>query len=425
MTQNPDSHHGNSNAAPEPHQAPGETPPAWLGTQQLPTVPAKRGASGTGRTGFAAAVLAASLLLGGTAGVAGAAAWTSSHDGSDTAGAPAADAGADGDESITQTSSKAPKGSVEKVASTVLPSVVKIDVLGQQGSGSGSGVILSKDGQILTNNHVVEVAADGGKLTVAFNDGSTAEAEVVGTDPLTDTAVIQAKGVSGLTPVSVGKSSELSVGQDVVAVGSPFGLESTVTSGIVSALDRPVNVGSDSQGNSTTYPAIQTDAAINPGNSGGPLVDMEGNLVGINSSIRTASSTMSSEGAGSIGLGFSIPIDEVMPIVEQMLDGDAPTHAQLGISVADVGSDGADDSGAQVAAGAAVRSVNDGSTAGDAGLEKGDVITKVDQTRISGADSLVATIRSYRPGDEVELTYVRDGEEQTTKLELGSDAESS
>ena len=209
-------------------------------------------------------------------------------------------------------------GSVEAVAEKVLPSVVQINVSGPQGSGSGSGIILSEDGQILTNNHVVELAADGGTLTVSFNDGTTAEATVLGTDSLTDTAVIQAQDVSGLTPATIGSSDDLRIGQAVVAVGSPFGLESTVTSGIVSALNRPVQVASDGQGNSTTYPAIQTDAAINPGNSGGPLVDLSGNVVGINSSIRTSSTGSD----GSIGLGFSIPIDEVLPIVEQMANGE-------------------------------------------------------------------------------------------------------
>ena len=173
----------------------------------------------------------------------------------------------------------------------MLPSVVKINVSGSEGSGSGSGIILSSDGEILTNNHVAAIAGDGGTMSVSFNDGSTAKASVVGTDPLTDTAVIKAEGVSGLTPATIGKSADLKVGESVVAIGSPFGLDSTVTSGIVSALNRPVDVGSDGDGNSTTYPAIQTDAAINPGNSGGALVDLDGNVVGINSSIRTASSS--------------------------------------------------------------------------------------------------------------------------------------
>jgi putative serine protease PepD len=295
---------------------------------------------------------------------------------------------------------------------------VKIDVSGAEGAGSGSGIILSSDGEILTNNHVVELAGNGGTLTVSFNDGSTATAEILGTDALTDTAVIKAEGVSDLTPATIGKSGDLRVGQSVVAIGSPFGLDSTVTSGIVSALDRPVNVGSDDQGNSTTYPAIQTDAAINPGNSGGALVDLNGNVVGINSSIRSAAT--SSGEAGSIGLGFAIPMDEVMPIVDQMRNGETPTHARMGISVSDAsGQQGA------VVEGAQVQDVTAGSSAEEAGIAQGDVITKVDDHLITGADSLVATIRSYRPGDKVTVTFTHDGQTKTVDLELDSDASAS
>jgi putative serine protease PepD len=292
--------------------------------------------------------------------------------------------------------------------------VVQIEVAGPQGEGSGSGIILSEDGRILTNNHVVEVAEGGGSLRVSFEDGTTATARIVGTDPLTDTAVIQAEDVSGLTPASIGDSSSLSVGQDVVAIGSPFGLDATVTSGIVSALDRPVNVGTDAAGNATTYPAIQTDAAINPGNSGGPLVDMNGAVVGINSSIRSVSSGTGE--AGSIGLGFAIPINEVLPIVDQIVAGETPTHARLGISVGDTDTQ-------TVGEGAVIRQVNPGSAAEDAGLQPGDVVTRVDDRRITGADSLVATIRSYRPGDTVTVTYFRNGDTRTATLTLDSDAE--
>ena len=370
-----------------------------------------------GRSTFAAAVIATSLLVGGAAGVGGAAAWDAWQPDESS-----------GSTATTRTTSQvvdtpdraAADGTVAQVAQEVLPSVVKIDVSSGQESGSGSGIVLSSDGQILTNNHVVEVAGDSGSISVSFNDGSSAPAKILGTDPLTDTAVIQAEGVDGLTPATIGKSSDLQVGEGVVAIGSPFGLESTVTSGIVSALDRPVDVGSDGQGNSTTYPAIQTDAAINPGNSGGPLVDLDGNLVGINSSIRTSSSSASEQG-GSIGLGFAIPIDEVMPIVEQMINGETPTHARLGISVSDI----ANRSGAEVTEGAAIQEVTSGSTADSAGLQQGDVITKVDDKLIAGADSLVATIRSYRPGDEVTVTFERDGDTQTARLELDSDASSS
>jgi putative serine protease PepD len=360
------------------------------------------------RTGLVAAVVATSLLVGGGAGLGGAAVWDATHD--DPAAARA-------DQVATstvadRTPAPAAEGSVESVAQKVLPSVVKIDVTGQQGGASGSGIILTTDGTILTNNHVVEMAEGGGSLKVSFDDGSTADAEILGTDPLTDTAVIKAQDVSGLTAATIGKSANLGVGEGVVAVGSPFGLDATVTSGIVSALDRPVNVGSDDEGNSTTYPAIQTDAAINPGNSGGPLVDMTGAVVGINSSIRTAASQSPyGQGqSGSIGLGFAIPIDEVMPIVDQMAAGETPTHARLGIRVGD------DDAGAEVV------QVTEGSTAAEAGIEAGDVITAVDGRRITGADSLVATIRSYRPGDEVTVTWTRDGESQDAEVTLDSDA---
>jgi putative serine protease PepD len=306
------------------------------------------------------------------------------------------------------------------VAAEVLPSVVKIEVSGAQGSGSGSGIILSSDGQILTNNHVVELAGTGGTLRVTFNDGSNTDAKVLGTDPLTDTALIQAQNVSGLTPATIGKSSDLAVGQGVVAIGSPLGLEATVTSGIVSALNRPVDVGSDGQGNSTVYPAIQTDAAINPGNSGGALVDLNGDVVGINAAIATAGQTTGGQ-SGNIGVGFAIPMDEVMPIVDQMAKGETPTHARLGVSVGvSAGTQG--QSGLQSDEGAQIQDVNAGSTAEHAGITKGDVITKVDDHLITDADSLVATIRSYRPGDQVTVTYVRGGETKTAQLTLDSDS---
>jgi putative serine protease PepD len=402
----------------EPHETtqplPFAAPPAAAPTPAPTSRPATRR---RGRTGFAAAVVGASLLVGGAAGVGGAATWSAYDD--DGAGSSSTTPDRTTSQVANTPDSDAPAGSVEEVASSVLPSVVKLDVSGGQGAGSGSGIILSSDGQILTNNHVVELASDGGQITVSFNDGSKASAEVLGTDPLTDTAVIQADDVSGLTPATIGESDNLDVGEEVVAIGSPYGLESTVTSGIVSALNRPVDVGSDGEGNSTTYPAIQTDAAINPGNSGGPLADMDGNVIGINSSIRSASN---GEGeAGSIGLGFAIPIDSVLPIVEQMADGETPTHAKLGVSVQDV----ADATGAEVTEGAQIGEVSDGSAAGSAGLQTGDVITKVDDTVITGADSLVATIRTYRPGDEVTVTYERGGKSDTAKLTLDSDADRS
>lgn len=392
-----------------PPQAPRpEGPPtSYAATTPIPVQPRTR------RTGMAAAVVATALVVGAASGVGGAAAWSALDD---AANGSASDGTPRTSQVVDTPDSPAADGSVEQVAAKVLPSVVKIDVTGGQSAGSGSGIILSSDGEILTNNHVASLAGDGGTLTVFFNDGSSAKAKILGTDPLTDTAVIKAEDVSGLTPATIGKSSDLKVGEGVVAIGSPFGLDSTVTSGIVSALNRPVDVGSDSDGNSTTYPAIQTDAAINPGNSGGALVDLHGNLVGINSSIRTASAT---EGeAGSIGLGFAIPIDAVLPIVDQMSDGQTPTHARLGISV----SDAAAQQGAEATQGAKVEEVGADSTASKAGIDKGDVITKVGDHLITGADSLVATIRSYRPGDKVTVTYLHDGETKTAELTLDSDA---
>ncbi|MDP3968234.1 MAG: trypsin-like peptidase domain-containing protein [Nocardioides sp.] len=376
------------------------------------TAPAATQSTRERRRGAGIGVLVGALVLGGGAGFAGAAAYDT-WSGND-AGTTSSNATSTTNTSVTPIESM---GSVQEVAASVLPSVVKIDVAGTQAQGSGSGIVLSEEGEILTNHHVVEPAGENGRLTVAFADGSTAPARVVGSDPLTDTAVIQVEGVTDLTPADIGSSGGLSVGEQVVAVGSPFGLEATVTSGIVSALDRPVSAGSEDGTLRSTYPAIQTDAAINPGNSGGPLVNMAGQVVGINSSIRTSGggSPFGGGGSGSIGLGFAIPIDKVAPIVEQLRAGEAATHARLGVSVQDeVG-----ESGNRI--GALVAGVEDGSAAADAGIAEGDVITRVGDTLISGSESLVATIRGFRPDDEVTLVLMRDGEEQTLTVPLGSD----
>jgi putative serine protease PepD len=437
----PLSHEHPSSTAPTPSGP----PPSWTpySSPGAPTAPGphlvyaeptpvqtrKRG------TRLVVGLVAAALVVGGAAGIGGAAAYDA------IAGDDAGSSGGGSGISTSQVvNAEAPAaattdGSVEEVAAKVLPSVVKIDVSGSQGSGSGSGIILSSDGRILTNNHVVEIADGGGSVVVQFQDGTKADATVLGTDPLTDTAVIQAQGVSGLTPATIGQSSSLKVGQGVVAVGSPLGLESTVTSGIVSALNRPVSAGGDGQSSTAVYPAIQTDAAINPGNSGGALVDLNGNVVGINASIATAGS--SSGESGSIGLGFAIPIDEVLPIVDQMSNGETPTHAKIGVSVSDAGVSATQqgpggfgqqqqqqqpDTGADAPTGAQVQDVTAGSAAEKAGLEKGDIITKIDDTLITGADSLVATVRSYRPGDQVSVSYDRGGETKTADLTLDSDS---
>jgi putative serine protease PepD len=398
----------------------------FYGTTQ--TTPAPVANPNRGR-GLTAAVLVGALVLGGAAGVGGSALYRAFSD-NGTVDSPASTAGPFQAAKTAQVQ----QGTVEKVANAVLPSVVKVNVTGQSGSGSGSGIVLSKDGKVLTNNHVVSGVGNNGSITVSFNDGTTKKATVVGTDPTTDVAVIQVQGASNLVPAALGKSSGLQVGQAVVAVGSPYGLNATVTTGIVSALNRPVSVSTQDQQTpqdpfgglqgqsqqpqdpSTTYPAIQTDAAINPGNSGGPLVDLSGRVVGINSSIRTASdSSLGSDSGGSIGLGFAIPIDEVLPIINQITDGAKPTHARLGVSVSDV-------SGNSLNQGALLRSVENGGAASKAGLKNGDVVTKVNDQVIDGSESLVATIRGHRPGEQVQITYLRGGKTHTTTADLGSDA---
>lgn len=349
---------------------------------------------------------AAVALLAGAAGYGGAALYANTND--DGGGPVVSSLAADG----TETSASA--GQIEKVSQAVLPSVVQINVAGGQAAGSGTGIIISSDGDILTNNHVVEAAAEQGTVTVAFSDGTTAEAEIVGRDPKTDLAVIKV-AKNGLTPAKFGSSSGLSVGQEVVAIGSPFGLESTVTSGIVSALNRPVSSSDGSgQGQATVFPAVQTDAAINPGNSGGPLVDLQGRVVGINSAIRSGGTTSAS--AGSVGLGFAIPIDLAKSVADQLVKGEKVEHALIGVTVRP-----AVDNDEITGIGAEITEVNDGSAGADAGLKAGDIVTRINDQPVSSSDALVAGIRGFRPGEKVTLTYIRDGKKADTEVTLDSD----
>ena len=395
-----------SYGAPQP-----PAPPSWRPYAQGPALPPPAPKRNR-RLAFAGSVVAASLLVGGAAGIGGAAAYSALDD--DASGASGGSTSVQTSKVVDTPTSSASPGSVQAVAQEVLPSVVKIEVSGAEGSGSGSGIILSSDGKILTNNHVVEVAGDGGTMTVAFNDGTKASATILGTDPLTDTAVIQAQDVSGLTPATIGKSGDLQVGQGVVAIGSPFGLESTVTSGIVSALDRPVDVGSDEAGNATVYPAIQTDAAINPGNSGGALTDLNGRVVGINASIRTAGSSSGGE-SGSIGLGFAIPIDQAERIGDQLAQQGFATQAVMGIGVGQAQQGVAEN-------GATISTVTPGGPAAAAGLQPGDVVTRVNDRVIDDGDSLVAAIRTQEPGAQVTLTVQsQGGAERQVPVTLGTE----
>ncbi|AEV74083.1 trypsin-like serine protease with C-terminal PDZ domain [Mycolicibacterium rhodesiae NBB3] len=315
----------------------------------------------------------------------------------------------------------APAGSVEEVAAKVMPSVVKLQIDSGNSSGEGSGIVLTSDGLILTNNHVVAEAAassryDGGrgiKATVSFSDGQTVPFEVVGTDPSGDIAVVRAQGVSGLTPIAIGSSADVQVGQNVVAIGSPLGLQGTVTTGIVSALNRPVAAGDGSGEATSVIDAIQTDAAINPGNSGGALVNMNGELIGVNSAIATLGGGGGESGGapnGSIGLGFAIPSDQAKRIADELISNGTATHGSLGVQLSK-------DPGA---GGAAIAKVVAGSPAAAAGLPSGAVITKVDDRVIDGPEALVAAVRSKAPGDTVTLTYVDEsGADQTAQVTLG------
>ncbi|MEV0628993.1 S1C family serine protease [Nonomuraea wenchangensis] len=303
---------------------------------------------------------------------------------------------------------------VAEVAAKVQPSVVMI----QGQSGEGSGVVLSEDGLILTNNHVVVGAGQGGgQMTVKFSDGKTAKASVVGTDPATDLAVIRAEGASGLTKATLGDSDQLKVGDDVLAIGSPLGLDGSVTRGIVSALDRTLTVGGEQrrqlppgwgqeqQGQSeeptTIGGAIQTDASINPGNSGGALVNAAGELIGINTAI-------ASEAAGG-GVGFAIPVNTAKQVADQLISSGKVTHAFLGVSVTDATGD---------VPGALIREITAGSPAEKAGLRQGDLITKINDKAVDGGDTVVGQVRGFKPGQAVKITYMRDGQAHDATVTL-------
>ncbi|TMR91760.1 S1C family serine protease [Nonomuraea basaltis] len=391
----------------------GTTPPAAGGfprrdtiimEQQPPPPPPPPKKAGFGRKAVAGLALAATAIGGGVVGAAVANAFQPDPVSITSTGTPSPEFKATSNE-LT----------VADVAAKVQPSVVMI----QGQTGEGSGVVLSADGLILTNNHVVQGAGQGGQMTVKFSDGKTAKASVVGTDPATDLAVIRAEGVSGLTKATLGDSDLLKVGDDVLAIGSPLGLDGSVTKGIVSALDRTLTVGNEpnqqlppglgqeqqSQAGSeptTIGGAVQTDASINPGNSGGALVNAAGELVGINTAI-------ASEAAGG-GVGFAIPVNTAKQVSEQLISTGKVSHAFLGVSVTDATGD---------VPGALVREVTAGSPAEKAGLKQGDLITKIGDKAVDGGDTVVGQVRGFKPGQQVKITYTRDGQtgEVTVTLE--------
>ena len=309
--------------------------------------------------------------------------------------------------------------SVAGIAARVLPSVVSIQVQGGGGQGTGSGFVIDADGYILTNNHVVEAAADGGAIQVQFNDGKTAAATIVGRTPTYDLAVIKVAGVSGLRAVTLGDSDAVVVGDPVVAIGSPLGLSGTVTSGIVSAKNRPVTAGEGGSSDRSYINAIQTDAAINPGNSGGPLVNASGEVIGVNSAIATLGSGFGGQG-GNIGVGFAIPINQARRTAEQIVKTGRADYPVIG-AVLDVQYTG---EGARITEVPIddTPPVAPGGPADQAGLEPGDVIVAVDGKPVADSDELIVAIRTKAPGDTVEITYRRGGAgpERTTTVTLGS-----
>jgi putative serine protease PepD len=303
-----------------------------------------------------------------------------------------------------------PKSFVD-VAAKVLPSVVSIDVTTQNARGSGSGVVIRSDGYILTNNHV---AGDATTIRITFNDGTSATARLVGADAASDLAVVKVDK-TGLTAATLGRSANVRVGDQVLAVGSPLGLSGTVTAGIVSALNRPVNTteqGSFGQQTVTTViDAIQTDAAINPGNSGGALVDQGAQVIGINSAIATAGGGTLGGQAGNIGVGFAIPIDQAKVIANQLIDTGHASRAQIGVSVGEATS--ADGSTKVV-----LQAVTPGGPADRAGLKAGDEIVAIGDHQVTDANGLIAAVRAHRPGEQVTVTYVRDGSRHTATVTL-------
>jgi len=432
---------------PYPGQGFGVPQPTTSGaaaTGQVRTAEKKK--SGAGKV---VGLLVAAALVGGAAGLgttwAGANLWGPS-DASSTSSGP----------QVVTVNNTDSVNATTAIATKVVPSVVTINVTGGQSAGTGSGVVLSKDGYVLTNTHVVTLDGESADPTISVttSDGHIYNAKVVGTDPVYDLAVIKLVGASDLTPITWGDSSKLNVGDQTVAIGAPLGLSNTVTTGIVSALNRSIEIassaapdsgdsdGSDGgqngqgqQGDNPYYfdfgqgqtqqqqtttdtikiAVIQTDAPINPGNSGGALVNGQGELVGINVAIASAGSTSSSDQSGSIGVGFSIPSDIAHRVADDLMKDGKASHGLLGASVRD----SASVQGATIT-GAYIVDVTSGGGAAGGGLKAGDIVTKFNGVPVTGAVDLTAQVRALASGSTAEVTYVRDGKTETTQVTLGA-----
>jgi putative serine protease PepD len=359
--------------------------------------------------GLVAAVVAAALLAGGVG--TGIGFWAA-----DRADRSSTTISADG--GLEQVN-RAPD-SVAGIAAKALPSVVTIQAEGGGESGTGTGFVYDQQGHIMTNNHVVASAADGGELTATFSDGRQYDAEVVGRAQGYDVAVIKLKDADDakLTPLPLGDSDKVQVGDATIAIGAPYGLSGTVTTGIVSAKNRPV-ASSDGQGSKASYmSALQTDASINPGNSGGPLLNANGAVIGINSAIQSAGGGLGQGTPGSIGLGFAIPINQAQRVGKALIETGEPVYPVIGVQV-DLRAQG---NGARI-----IEDTDDGSEpitpggpADKAGLKPGDVITELDGVSIDSGPTLISEIWAHEPGERITVTYERGGKENKAELTLGS-----
>jgi len=413
-------HHGSAGSAPDASWPP--PPPAtpsyadggagggggWGSSYEQPAPKPK-----SGRGGLVAAILVAALVAGGLGGGLG---YTLAKNNDDNSGSTTVSASTSGG------AVKRDAGTVAGVAARALPSTVTIEAESNSGEGgTGTGFVFDTQGHIVTNNHVVADALGGGKLTATFPNGKKYDAEVVGHAQGYDVAVIKLKNPpSDLKPLTLGDSDKVAVGDSTIAIGAPFGLSNTVTTGIISAKNRPV-ASSDGQGSSASYmSALQTDASINPGNSGGPLLDAQGNVIGINSAIQSTGSggLGGTSQSGSIGLGFAIPINQAKYVAQQLIKTGKPVYAKIGASVSleDAGN------GAKITeqGSGGASAVESGGPADKAGLKPGDVITKLDDNVIDSGPTLIGEIWTHKPGDKVTITYERNGSSHTVQLTLGS-----
>ncbi|WP_263168121.1 S1C family serine protease [Streptomyces sp. SCSIO ZS0520] len=426
--------------APDPHQgghpAPGQGGAAggWPPPPPPPAVPSYAGGAGGGghhwgsdyhphqqqpkrrRGGLIAGVLAGALLMGAVGGGVGYLIADNKDDDGGTNSSTTVSAD-------SQAGLKRSPTSVAGIAGRALPSVVTIEASGGGGQGDtgGTGFVYDQEGHILTNNHVVATAAEGGKLSATFSNGKKYAAEVIGRAQGYDVAVIKLKNAPGdLKPLALGNSDKVAVGDSTIAIGAPFGLNNTVTTGIVSAKDRPVASSDGGSSNPSYMSALQTDASINPGNSGGPLLDSRGAVIGINSAIQSGDQGGGGIGGGqpgSVGLGFAIPINQARTVASQLMKTGEPVYPVIGASVS-LQEQGAGAKITEKGEGGA-EPVTPGGPADKAGLKPGDVITKLDDTVIDSGPTLIGEIWTHKPGDTVKLTYERGGQEHTVDVTLG------